>query len=171
MLKNLKKFLFIFIFCFSLLFLNYISPVNSEPIVGDIILDPEKPPLQSDVTFTVDISDDSISSVRLVLNECNKPMKICHVPPQNVSMSKVGGDTYQAIVTLQWEDVSSITYHIEVISNGNWIEYEEYTTSLKTGSGENSGSNDTNGSPGFEIMVILLAIFSVILLIKKFKVE
>lgn len=169
MIKRLKKILLISVFFVSMFLLNVSSLVISEPIIGEIILDPEKPKMQSDVTFTVDSSGNSISSVRLVLNECNKPKKICHAPPQNVSMNKVSGNTYQAVVTLQWDDVSSITYHIEVISDGKWIEYEEFTTNLSIGSEGSNGSGDSNGSPGFEILVFFIAIFGIILLFKKFK--
>lgn len=169
MIKNLRKFVIISIFFVSFFLLNVSSSAIGEPIVGWIILNPEKPKMQSDVTFTVDISGDSISSVRLVLSECNKPKKICHAPPQNVSMNKASGNTYQTVVTLQWDDVSSITYHIELISDGKWIEYEEYTTNLTLDSEDSNGSGDSNGSPGFEIMVFLLAIVGVVLLFKKFK--
>ena len=168
MIKNLRQFLVVFIFCINVFLLNVGSMAEGEPIVGDITLSPEKPTMQSDVTFSVDISGDSITSVRLLLNECNKPLKICHAPPQNVSMSKVG-NTYQTVVTLQWDDVSSITYHIGLISDGKWVEYDEYTTNLSTDSGGSNDSNDSNGSPGFEIMVFLMAIVGVVLLFKKFK--
>ena len=169
MIKNLRKFVITSIFFISIFLLNVSSNARGEPIVGEIILNPEKPKMQSDVTFTADISGDSISSVRLVLNECNKPKKICHAPPQNVSMNKVSGNIYQTVVTLQWDDVSSITYHIELISDGKWIEYEEYTTNLTLDSEDSNVSGDSNGSPGFEIMVFLLAIVGVVLLFKKLK--
>ena len=169
MIKRLRKLFLIFVFFAGIFLLNLGTIAIGDPIVGEIILNPEKPKMQSDVTFTVDISGDSISSVRLVLNECNKPKKICHAPPQNVSMNKVSGDTYQTVVTLQWDDVSSITYHIELISNGEWIEYEEFTTNLLIDSEGTSSSGDSNGSPGFEIMVFLLAIVGVVLIFKKFK--
>ena len=169
MIKNLRKFVLISIFFASIYLLNICPPAIGEPIVGEIILNPEKPKMQSDVTFTADISGDSISSVRLVLNECNKPKKICHAPPQNVSMNKVSGNTYQTALTLEWDDVSSITYHIELISDGKWIEYEEYTTNLTIDSEDSNGSGGSNGSPGFEIMVFLLAIVGVVLIFKKFK--
>ena len=168
MIKNLRKFVLISIFFASIYLLNICPPAIGEPIVGEIILNPEKPKMQSDVTFTADISGDSISSVRLVLNECNKPKKICHAPPQNVSMNKVSGNTYQTALTLEWDDVSSITYHIELISDGKWIEYEEFTTNLAIGSEE---SSDSNGSPGFEIIVFFIAIVCIVSLIKKFKLK
>lgn len=167
-MKSLSKFLLIHIFCIGLFLSTFGIIAGAEPIVGDITLTPEKPAIQSDVTFSAEISGDSISSVRLIINECNKPLKVCHAPPQNVSMNKVNDDTYEKKVTLQWDDVTSITYHIELISNGKWIEYEEHTTALSTNSGGSNGSND---SPGFEIIVFLIAMVSVVLLFKRFKLK
>ena len=166
MMKSLKQFLLIYIFCIGIVLSTVVTIAGAEPIVGDITLIPESPAKQSDVTFSVDISGDSISSVRIIVSECNKPEKICHAPPQNVSMNKVNANTYEKKVTLKWDDVTSITYHIEIVSDGKWIEYDEHTTALSTDSGSSNGSN---GSPGFEIMVFLIAIISVVLLLKKFK--
>ena len=148
----------------SLIIVNIVP--GADPTVGDIKLNPAHPTPESDVTFSVDITGNSISSVWIVLNECDKPKGICHAPPQNKSMSKKSGNTYEAKVTLQWGDVTSITYHIELESDGKWIEYEDHTTTLSTNSGD---SNDSNGSPGFEIIIFLIAMIFVILLRNKSK--
>jgi hypothetical protein len=144
------------------------------PSIGEISVSPEHPAKQSDVTFTVDITGDDISSVRIIINECNKPLKICHAPPQNISMNNVDNDTYQAVVTLEWDDVTSITYHVIVKSNGEWTEYREHTTSLSIPSEESTGSNDSNGSnstPGFETILFIIALISVVILSRKFKLK
>jgi hypothetical protein len=80
-------------------------------------------------------------------------------------MSKKSGNTYESKITLQWEDVTSITYHISLESDGKWIEYGEHTTQLSTG----GGSNDSNGSPGFEIILFLIATIGFVLYFKKLK--
>jgi len=168
-MMNKFRWILIVNFIGIVVFLPTINTINAAtPIVGDIKLTPANPSPQSVVTFSVDISGDSISSVRIVLNECDKPKGICHVPPQNVSMSKKSGNTYEARVTLQWDDVTSITYHIELKSDGKWIEYDDHTTTLSTKSGD---SNDTNGSPGFEIIVFFIAMIFVVLLINRYKLK
>ena len=139
------------------------SVPGANPTVGDITLKPAHPAPQSDITFSVDITGDSISSVRIVLNECDKPKGICHAPPQNVSMNKKSGNTYEAKVKLQWDDVTSITYHIELKCDGKWIEYEDHSTTLST------NSEDSNGSPGFEIIIFVIAMIFVILLLNRSK--
>ena len=165
MIKRLRKIFLISVFFAGMFLLNLGTIAIGDPIVGEIILNPEKPKMQSDVTFTVDISGDSISSVRLVINECNKDTGICHIS-RNISMSKKSGDTYEAKIMLEWDDVNSIKYQISLESDGKWIQYEEHTTYLAL---DSDGSSDSNDSPGFEIMVFLIAIIGVVLLFKKFK--
>ena len=166
MMEKYRWGLIAFFLCI-IMFLPTIGTVTgAKPIVGDITLIPEHPAPQSVVTFSTYISGDSISSVRIVLNECDKEMGICHAPPQNISMSKKSGNTYEAKVKLQWNDVTSITHHIELKSDGKWIEYDDHTTTLSTNSGN---SNDSNGSPGFEIIVFFIAVISVVLLFNRFK--
>ena len=128
----------------------------------DITLNPAQPAPKSIVTVSVDISDDNISTVRLLINECNKEVGVCHMP-QNISMNKVDDETYEADVQLEYDDVTSITYHLAVKSDGKWTIYNEYTTALST------NSVDSNGSPGFETMAFLITTACVLFLFKKFK--
>ena len=138
---------------------------GANPTVGEIILVPAHPAPKSDVTISTDISGNSVSKVRLIINECNKETGVCYAP-RNISMNKKNGDTFEAKITLQWDDVTSITYHIKLESGGKWIDYDEYTTLLSISSGN---SNDTNGSPGFEIILFLFAVIGFIIFFKKFK--
>jgi hypothetical protein len=152
----------------------FLSTVNiivlAEPVVGDIILTPRNPAPQSDVTFSVDIDGNDVSSVKIIISECNKEIGICHAPPQNVSMKKIGDNSYEAKVTLKHDDVTSITYHVEINSGGKWVKYDEYTTALSINSGDSDSiKNDSNGTPGFEIIVFLIAIIFVVTLFKKVK--
>ncbi len=168
MMYKFKIVLIAYFLCISLFLLTIGTVAGAKPIVRDITLIPEHPAPQSVVTFSADISGDSISSVRIVLNECDKEMGICHAPPLNKSMSKKSGNIYEAKVTLQWNDVTSITYHIELESDGKWIEYDDHTTTLSTNSGNSNGSN---GSPGFEIIGFLIAMIGIVLYFKKFKLK
>ena len=167
MIKRLRKIFLISVF-FAGMFLSNLGTIAiGDPIVGEIFLNPEKPKMQSDVTFTVDISGDSISSVQLVLSECNKDTGLCHIS-RNISMSKKSGDTYEAKIPLEWDDVNSINYKISLESNGKWIQSEEHTTYLAL---DSDGSSDSNDSPGFELIVFIIAIMSFILLFKKSKLN
>ena len=131
----------------------------------EITLNPKNPAPKSVVTFSVDINGDSISTVRLIIRECNKETGLCHMP-QNISMSKVDDDTYEADVKLKQDDVNSLTYKIAIQSEGKWREYKEYTTDLTTKSDKNQ--NDSNGTPGFEIIILFLALIG-FFIFKRFK--
>lgn len=140
----------------------------ADPIVGDILVTPSHPAPLSDVTFSVEIEGNDISSVRLIVRECNKETGICHAPPQNVSMSNVGGNTYKAEVTLIHDDVTSITYNIEIKSEGKWIESDESTTTLNVKSEDtDSNGNDSNDTPEFEILAFLVAVICVVMILKR----
>jgi hypothetical protein len=157
---------FIFIYLLGLfLFLSIFNIVTAaDPSVGEIKLVPSKPTPQSDVTLSTDITGGDVSKVRLIINECNKQKGIC-LASRNISMSKKGGNSYEAKVTLQWEDATSITYHIGLEDNGKWIDYDEYTTQLSAG----GSSNNSNDSPGFEIILFLIVVIGLIIYFKKFK--
>ena len=168
MIEKFGQFLFVNFCCICMLLIAVGSIAEADPIVEDITLIPNNPAPQSEVTFSVDVSGNSISSVWIVIFECNEETGICHAPPQNVSMRKVDSDTYKAEVTLKWDDVTKIKYNVKIKSDGEWFEYEEHTTTLSTNSGS---SNDSNGSPGFEIIVFLIAMISVVLLLKKINLK
>ena len=141
-------------------------------IVGDILVTPSHPAPLSDVTFSVEIEGTDISSVRLIIRECNKETGVCHAPPQNVSMTNVGGSTYETEVTLIHDDVNSITYNIEIKSEGRWIESDESTTTLNVKSGDTDpNGNDSTDTPGFESFIFLVAIICVVIIIKRMRVK
>ena len=170
MIKKFGQPILISFFCIGMFLSTVVTICGAEPSVGDITLIPASPAPQSDVTFSVDISGDNISSVRIIIFECDKKIGLCHAPPQNISMTNIDDNTYEAEVTLIHDDVTSTTYHVEIESDGKWIVYEEYTTALSTPSGDSDTNGDnSNGSPGFEIIIFLIAIIGVVLLFKKFK--
>lgn len=170
MMNKLGKILLIYFFSI-VMFISTIGTITvADPVVGDIILSPDKPAPQSVVTLSADISGDSISSVRIIVRECNKETGICYAPPQNVSMIKNDGNAYAADVTLLHDDVTSITYNVLIRSNGRWIKYEEHTSPLSANSGNSEmNGNDSNNTPGFEIVVFLMALIGSILLFKRAK--
>ena len=161
MMNKTGKILLIYLLCMGMFLSTAFTLVGDSPNV-DITLNPAQPAPKSIVTVSVDISDDNISTVRLLIRECNKDAEACHMP-QNISMNKVDDETYEADVQLEYDDVTSITYHIAVKSDGKWTIYNEYTTALST------NSVDSNGSPGFETMAFLITTACVLFLFKKFK--
>ncbi len=162
----------------SLIFVNVLfllvvgNVAYSDPIFNDILVTPSHPAPKSEVTFSIEIEGSDISSVRLIVRECNKETGICHAPPQNVSMTNVGGNTYEAEVTLIHDDVNSITYNIEIKSEGKWLESDESTTTLNVKSNDtNSNGNDSNNTPGFEILTFLVAVICVVIILKRMRLK
>lgn len=164
MMKKLGQFFIINFICICLILITVGNIAIANPIVEEITLTPKNPAPLSEVTFSVDISGDSISSAWIVVSECNKEKGICHAPPQNVSLTKVDSNTYEKEVKLMWDEVTSITYKVVIKSDGKWTAFEDHTTALSTNS---DNSDDSNGSPGFEILIFLIAIIGVIVIFKK----
>jgi hypothetical protein len=164
MIRKFGRFLLINLFCMFFILFTIGNIVTADPIVEKITLTPKNPTPRSEVTFSVDFSDDSITSAWIVVSECNKEKGICHAPPQNISLTKIDSNTYENDVTLMWDDVTTITYKVVIKSDGKWTAFEDHTTVLTTNSDK---SNDSNGSPGFEIIIFLIAIIGLILISKK----
>ena len=144
------------------LFFSIVNPAQADPTVGEINITPANPAPKSEITVSTDISGESVSKVCLVINECNKELGICY-KGRNLTMNKISGNTYKKTFSLEYEDVTSITYYINLESNGKWIGYEEHTTKLST------DSVSSNESPGFEIIFVLIAIIGFLIYSKKLK--
>ena len=164
MMRKFGKFLLTNLFCMFLILFTIGGIVSADPTVEKITLTPKNPTPRSEVTFSVDFSENSITSAWIVESECNKEKGICHAPPQNISLTKIDSDTYENDVTLMWDDVTTITYKVVIKSDGKWTAFEDHTTVLTTNS---ENSNDSNGSPGFEIIIFLIAIIGLIVISKK----
>jgi len=161
-MKNRREIIvFVGLVLLSFLVTNVVVAVEST--IGEVILNPDKPEPQSDVTFSVDVTGDNVSSVWLAFKEC-KP-GLCY-QNKNVSMTKVG-ENYEANVTLESADTTYITYHIEMNSNGEWIHSEsvDLTLAEKTNGGQNDGNgNDGEKTPGFELVPVVIAVGIALLL-------
>jgi hypothetical protein len=143
------------------LFLSIIITVTGDiSTISDISISPSNPTPQSVVSFSVDVHGDSVSAVRLIIRECNKKTGLCHVP-RNISMNDVGDNSYEAEVELKQDDVDSMTYQLIVKSDGTWTQFDEHTKALSIKKNNNSNSN---GTPGFEIILFFIAILAFLLI-------
>lgn len=136
------------------------------PTIGEVVLNPEKPTPQSDVTFSVDVTGDNVSSVWLVFEECKQGL--CY-KNENISMPKEGV-SYETEVTLGHEDSTYITYHVEVNSNGEWTHSESVNLTLaEKPNGDQNGDNGNTGkkTPGFELMPFIVAVGLGVLLLRR----
>jgi len=141
-----------------------------------IELDPEEPTPQSTVTFTVTIpSEDNLDEVIILVEECKAD--VCFIDSFNESMTMLNTDTYTTQITLKHGDAIEMKYRLGYSSDGTW-EWEpplmENMTSVPLASEQNNGnsnggSDDTNETPGFEGIGILISAIFILLISNKRK--
>ena len=147
--------------------------VVAESVVEDVIIDPAEPERLSTITITATItSDDEIDTVNLKIKECRglpEGGDLCYTEETH-EMTASGDDVYTIDYDLHYDDSGYFGYYFEIISNGESFETEGVNELIKAGSsnGDNGGGDDDeNGSPGFELIAVLMAIFIGVILLKR----
>lgn len=167
-MKNKKRTIMISIlatiFCISVLS----NTVIADPTVDEISINPTSPTPKSTVTITADVSGDNLEEVKLRFKECNDVL--CH-RNQNLSMTLVDG-SYQASYTLESDDSTYVEYWLEIKSEGSWYKFEDDSMITNLDRFGNSGSttddaDDSNKSPGFEIVLVFLSFLVIFFVYKK----
>ena len=157
-----------------------------EPTFGDITLDPDEPTIQSDVTFTVDVTGTSIEEVSLFVMECviqEDGTEFCHAA-ENISMTIVTGDTWGVTTTLVYDDTTISHCWLVIKDNGTWYSYQDDNSTWTdftvvpgddgngdNGDGTNGGDNGTNGTPGFELILLVSSIVLALFIYKKKRIK
>ena len=173
----MKKYV-IYAILLGLIVLSLTFSGSAQLSVGFIQVEPEEPIPESTVTFTVEVMDPSggaIESVNIIVEECNRDKGICYRPGYNISMTEGEPSQYQGEVTLTHEDATYITYWAEILHEGTWNTHDktELNLSLDQGNGGNGNGTPGNGdngnqSPGYEILLFLVALgVSFVILRKK----
>jgi len=159
--KNMKKrreCIIIAILTLLSLYLSIVGVVASED--PTVLVNPEKPARKSSVTFTAEFDDSDIQNVYLKYNECND--EICY-SLYNKSMTSIGDNKFEVDITLVKDDATYIQYWLEVESTDGWSNYLEISNVyLSTGSG-----GDSNGSPGFEFLLVALSVMLIVVVFKR----
>jgi hypothetical protein len=164
------------IICILGMLLGFVTTVYAEqPTIEEITFDPAVPIIRSTFTLTATItSEDTIESVYVTLSECDESLGICFPDSiQNLSMTHVEGtDTYQVAVTLSHADATYMTYQLSVKHGGTWDTYPESEVDLQEPQTDGTPNGDTNdngssGTPGFELVVFLLAIALGMIILKR----
>lgn len=142
----------------------------SEPTIENIDYTPKNPAPLSIVTFNAEISGDDISEVRLIVDECNENSGTCYYPSLNVSMSWTGANMYQAEVTLQHEKATIVKYHL-VIDGERYpkLSTDDFKFDLVpvSNGGDTGNDDESKGTPGFEILILLSSIIIVTFYMRK----
>lgn len=138
----------------------------------DIELSPNKPKPSSSITFTVTFSDDSLTDVNIIVAECKieNNDESCFADMIDEPMDKIGSGEYQKQVTLKHSDATYIKYWLAVEENGEIKdlsdELVQIDLDISTSAGEDNG-DDSEESPGFELLVLLVSLVILIAIIRK----
>jgi len=83
-------------------------------------------------------------------------------------MAKIDNDTYQADVALNHDDADNIGYWLVIRSDGTWYDFQDSAEELDLSTtSDNGNGKSTNGTPGFELILILGAITLIMFYRKK----
>ena len=159
-----KQKLLLFVIAISFIIPTIQTAIAAEPILGEVTLNPEHPTKLSKITFDVNVVGDDIKTVKIYVLECNETTGICQNSYDNQTMQHIGGSLYRANITLDFAPASYITYKVYVENNIGDItplpNKQGVKVYLSTGSsnGNNSTNNNGNGSPGFEVVLFIVAV-------------
>ena len=76
---------------------------------------------------------------------------------------------YTCTYELEHGDAGYFGYHFEITTDGETYETDQVNVVLKTDSanGDSGGDGSSNGSPGFELIAVLISIFVGVFLLKR----
>ena len=152
--------------------------VIADPSIVSVVTDPANPKPESTVTVIANITGDGISSVYLTVSECiAEGESVACFEWQTVKMSNNSNNgLYEATFNLidKLGRTNHIKYNFTVISNGISYEFKDdsFRADLDTGSGNNNNNNagekeKNKGIPGFETILMLIALVIGVILFKQ----
>ncbi len=158
-MKNEKKFILLVI-VISVFGATICSAAESAPTFGEINAAPSAPTALSTVTLSIKISSMTPSEVRVTVEECNEGTGICYPDVQNVTMTLHDDGNYKADVTLKHADATYITCKVLAKTDNTWSASQEKRIDLSENSNGNTNGDGENGggTPGFELLGLLVAL-------------
>ncbi|MBS3778351.1 MAG: hypothetical protein KGY50_03550, partial [Candidatus Thermoplasmatota archaeon] len=138
-----------------------------EPVVEELYYYPMKPLPLSTITCNAGIYNNSteIEEVRLIVQECMQDF--CYMS-QNVSMNYTYSccmDFYNAELDLTNENATQVKYHLEIMSNGTWHEYDQNVISLSRPAKKETDNTMENTTSGFDLFLLSLSVIAAILVV------
>jgi hypothetical protein len=185
-MKKTLKYAIVITLVISLSFSFISIGAAADPTYGDIILDPIDPMRKTSVDFSVEITGDDIEQVHLRVQECmidENGMEACSPNVLNESMTTSDDITWTATATLQWNFATIGHCWLEIKSNGTWFSFKEDKTKWTdfdittdenggngnsgNGNGGNGGNGDNDTTPGFELIISVLAVVIALFIFKR----
>jgi hypothetical protein len=167
-MKNERK-LILTVALISILGTTVVSAAGVGVPIGTITVTPSAPAALSTVTISVPITGETPSEIRVRVEECNGNTGICYPDVQNVSMALASSSIYRANVTLKHSDATYITVTVVAKINDSWQESAQKKVNLSASSDGNNNGN--SGTPGFELVVFIIAIGVSFIWIKRKRVK
>ncbi|PNX49507.1 MAG: hypothetical protein BV457_01425 [Thermoplasmata archaeon M9B1D] len=164
-MKTIKK-VSITIILFLSLCLSIFS-VTADPTI-EIETNPANPERLSTFTVIATITGENIISVTVTISECTKkPPAQCFVAHSNIPMTLDDNGKYEAEVTLTGtqDSIDHVQYLFVINDNGTEYQVGDLKTDLKIDDTNNNGGD--NGTPGFELIILLSAVFISLLILKR----
>ena len=172
MSKIIKKFILAILIVTFVIFLS--SIVTAEPTLNSVTTDPEKPEPLGQVTVMVNFTGENILNVSVIASECSDQTKSCY---NNTFFDMTyNSETGLYTTTFTLLDKQGITDHIQWYFNVNDsgvtynIEggktYLNIDTETPSNGNTDSGDSDSD-TPGFELILMLAAIFLAIVYYNK----
>jgi hypothetical protein len=149
-----------------------IDSCNAKPVVLDITSIPSPPIPLSNVTIIVGLNNSSISSIdeiRFIAQEYIENLSFPEI--YNISLNYTYSccmDFYEGTFKLSHSDSTKIKYHLEILSNRTWYQYNTSYFYMFNDSDENIINPENNQTPGFEFIFLLFSM-GILLIIKHFK--
>ena len=162
-MKTIKKLLITIVLFLSLCLSTF--SVTADPTI-EIETNPAKPERLSTFTVIAAITGENIISVKVTISECDD--SVCYVSQSNIPMYLNEDGKYETEITLNGtqESINHVQYVFIINDNGTEYQIQDLKTPLNTDNGNNDDGGD-NGSPGFELIVILASVFILLIIFKK----
>jgi len=146
--------------------------VSADPTVDSVETVPESPKPLSTFTVLATITGENIISVKVSISECaDGPPEVCYIPHMNIPMTLNADGKYEAEVTLTGtqESIDHVQYQFDINDDGEEYSVKDLKTYLdvQAGNGNTNGGGGDNGSPGFELVFVLVAVMIGVLLYRK----
>jgi len=168
-MKNERKCMLLVVIM-SIFVATLCSSVEADLTFGEISISPLSPPAQSTVKLSIPLSGDTPSEVRVTVEECDGRTGICFSDIQNVSMSLISMGNYQTSVTLRHASATYINCTIVAKMNNTWIHSPKWkivNLSEDSNGNTNGNGNGDNGIPGFELVLVVIAIGVSLMVIRR----
>lgn len=164
--KSIKSILFGIIIIMSFLLSTLITAAVPS---YNIEINSNKPKASSTVTFTATFSDDSLTAVNIIVAECKlvENDEFCFADTIDEPMDKIDSGQYQKQVILKHSDATYIKYWLAVEENGEIKDLSDELVQMDLDVSTDGDNGDSEESPGFELIILIISLIIVIAIIRK----